>query len=112
MSGPVNPTVVVHSAPTTFTDGTAIPADAIVKYQYGFGQASGNYTVTLDDVDLTTDANGKQFCQIPQLPAFGQWFAAGRAVTKDGGTGKWSNEAAFTTEAKEPSPITDFSVGP
>lgn len=107
MAGPVNPTVLSHSAPTQFTDGTPIPAGTITKYQYGFGTTSGQYTTIKDDVDLTSDASGKQTYAIPAL-AFGDWFAAARAVTKDGATGAWGNEIVFTIAAKTPKPITDF----
>ena len=111
MSGPTNPNTLTHSAVTQFTDGTAIPAGTLTKYQYGFGTASGQYTIIKDDIDFTTDANGKQTFAIPALPTFGQWFSAGRAVTKDGATGQWGNEVAFVTAAKEPKPISDFTVG-
>jgi len=111
MPGPTNPNTLVHSAPTQYTDGTAIPAGQIVKYQYGFGQTAGQYTIIKDDVDFTTDVNGKQTFTIPTLPALGQWFSAGRSVTKDGATSAWGNEVAFVTAAKEPKPISDFSVG-
>ncbi len=111
MPGPTNPNTLTHSAPTQFTDNTAIPAGTIAKYQYGFGQASGTYTIVKDDVDFTTDAAGKQTFTIPVLPAFGQWFAAGRSVTKDGATSAWSNETAFVMAAKEPKPISDFAAG-
>lgn len=110
MAGPTNPTVLVHSAVTQFTDGAAIPAGTITKYQYGFGQAPGQYTLIKDDLDFTTDAQGKQFFTIPALPSFGQWYAAGRAVSKDGSTAVWGNEVTFATAAKEPKPITDFSA--
>jgi hypothetical protein len=110
MSGPTNPNTVVHSAPTQYLDNTAIPAGQIVKYQYGFGTTSGQYTIIKDDVDFTTDANGKQMFTIPALPSLGQWFAAGRSVTKDGSTSAWSNETAFVMAAKEPKPITDFAL--
>jgi hypothetical protein len=110
MSGPTNPTVLAHSAVTQFTDGTAIPPGTITKYQYGFGNAPGQYTLIKDDLDLTTDANGKQTYAVPALPSFGQWYSAGRAVTKDGATAAWGNEQAFMTAAKEPKPITDFAV--
>jgi len=109
MAGVVNPTLLIHSAPTQFTDGTSIPAGTITKYQYGFGTTSGQYTSIKDDVDLTSDANGKQTYAIPTL-ALGNWFAAARAVTKDGATGAWGNEVAFTFAPKEPKPITDFAA--
>jgi hypothetical protein len=109
MAGPTNPTVLSHSAPTQFTDGSQIPAGTITKYQYGFGTATGQYTTIKDDLDLTSDASGKQTFAVPAL-AFGNWFAAARAVTKDGATGAWGNEVAFTLAAKEPKPITDFNA--
>ncbi len=112
MAGPVNPTVLSHSAPTQFTDGTAIPPGTITKYQYGFGTTQGQYTLIKDDLDLTSDANGKQTYAIPALPSFSQWYSAARAVTKDGATAAWGNEQAFVTAAKEPKPISDFTVGP
>ncbi len=111
MAGPVNPTVLSHSAPTQFIDGTAIPAGTVIKYQYGFGTAAGQYTTIKDDLDLTSDANGKQTYAIPVL-ALGNWFAAARTVTKDGATSAWGNEVSFTLAAKEPKPISDFTVGP
>lgn len=109
MAGPTNPTALVHSAVTQFTDGSAIPAGTITKYQYGFGQSPGQYTMIRDDLDLTSDANGKQTYAVPSL-AFGQWYSAARAVTKDGATAAWGNETAFVTAAKEPRPISDFSA--
>lgn len=109
MAGPVNPAALVHSASTQFTDGSAIPAGTIVKYQYGFGTTSGQYTTIRDDLDLTSDASGKQTYTVPAL-AFGQWYSAARAVTKDGATAAWGNEVAFSLAAKEPKPISDFSA--
>lgn len=110
MAGSVNPSALVHSAPTQFTDGTPIPAGMIAKYQYGFGQTKGQYTLIKDDLDLTTDANGKQTYAVPALPAFGDWYSAARAVTKEGAVAAWGNEVAFTLAAKEPKPISDFSA--
>lgn len=110
MAGPTNPTVLFHSAPTQFIDGTAIPAGTITKYQYGFGASPGQYTLIKDDLDLTSDANGKQTYAVPTLPSFGQWYSAGRAVTKDGATAAWGNEQAFVLAAKEPKPIADFTA--
>ena len=109
MSGPTNPQGFIHSPVAQFTDGAAIPPGTIAKYQYGFGTASGQYTTIKDDVDLTSDAGGKQTFPVPAL-GFGNWFAAGRAVTKDGATGAWGNEVSFTLAPKEPKPITDFAV--
>jgi hypothetical protein len=108
MAGPVNPTALSHSPVTQFTDGTAIPVGTITKYQYGFGSTSGQYTTIKDDLDLTSDASGKQTYAVPVL-AFGDWFSAARAVTKDGATAAWGNETAFTLAPKVPKPITDFA---
>lgn len=110
MAGITNPTRFVHSAVSVFTDDSAIPAGGITKYQYGFGQQPGQYSIIKDDADLTADENGKQIYLVPAMPTFGQWYAAGRAVSKDGVTAKWGNEIPFVTAPKEPKPITDFSV--
>lgn len=105
-----NPVTVSFTAPVIFTDGTAIPAGTITKYQYGFGQVSGTYTLIVDDPDLTA-TGGKQTGALPSNLSFGNWFAAGRAVTKDGATSAWSNEVPFAVAASVPAAITDFSVG-
>ena len=109
MSGLTNPAALTHSAVTLFADGTVIPPGTITKYQYGFGQTKGQYSLIKDDLDLTTDATGKQYYLTPVLPAFGQWYSAARAVTKDGAVAPWGNEVEFMTAAKEPKPITDFA---
>lgn len=112
MSGPINPDTITFDAPTKFTDGAAIPVGAIAKYQYGFGQTSKAYTLVVDDTNMTPDAQGKQDAPLTiagQL-AFGQWFSAARAVTKDGTTSGWSNEAAFEVRAKTTEPPANFSV--
>jgi hypothetical protein len=104
-----NPITVSFTAPVTFEDGTPIPAGTITKYQYGFGQVSGVYTLIVDDPDLTVTA-GKQTGAMPSNLALGNWFSASRTLTKDGAVSKWSNEIPFTVAAKLPSPIQDFSV--
>lgn len=104
-----NPVTVSFTAPVTFIDGTAIPAGTITKYQYGFGQVSGTYTIIVDDTDLTVTA-GKQTGALPSNLAFGNWFASSRAVTKDGGTAAWGNEVPFVVAAKIPAAISDLSV--
>jgi hypothetical protein len=109
MSGPTNPAGLSFTAPATFTDGTAIPPGTITKYQYGFGNATGVYITIVDDTDFTV-SGGKQVGPIPSSLGFGQWFAAGRAVTKDGAVAAWGNEISFVIAAKTPSPITDFSA--
>jgi hypothetical protein len=112
MAGPSNPDTILFDAPAKFTDGTSIPVGTISKYQYGFGQTSKVYTLIKDDTDMTPDSQGKQQAPLTiagQL-AFGQWFGAARAVTKDGTTSAWSNEAAFTVDAKTPEAPTGFTV--
>lgn len=112
MAGPINPDTITFDAPTKFTDGTSIPVGTIAKYQYGFGQTSKQYTLIVDDDNMTPDANGKQDAPLSiagQL-AFGQWFAAARAVSKDGPVSAWSNEAAFELQAKEPEAPANFGI--
>lgn len=121
MSGPINPDTITFDAPTKFKDdGSAIPVGTISKYQYGFSQtsqaaipqASRRYTVIVDDTNMTPDANGKQDAplSIAGALAFGQWFGAARAVSKDGPVSDWSSEAAFVLQAKTPEAPTNFSV--
>lgn len=113
MAGPVNPDTITFDAPTKFTDGTSIPVGTIAKYQYGFGQTSKQYTLIVDDTNMTPDAQGKQDAPLSiagQL-AFGQWYGAARAATKDGTVSAWSNEAAFEVRAKTPETPTNFAVG-
>lgn len=112
MSGPSNPDTIVFDAPAKFTDGTSIPVGTISKYQYGFGKVSKAYTVIVDDTNMTPDAQGKQDAPLTiagQL-AFGQWFGAARAVSKDGPVSAWSNESAFTVDALTPEAPANFSV--
>ena len=97
-----NPVTASFTAPTTFEDGTPIPAGTITKYQYGFGQVSGTYTIIADDVNLTETA-GKQTGALPTNLGFGNWFSSARAVTKDGGVAKWGPEFQFTVAPKVPS---------
>lgn len=113
MSGPSNPNSITFDAPTQFTDGSVIPAGTISKYQYGFGTVSGVYTLIKDDADLTPDTTGKQTSPLSVAGslAFGQWYAACRAVSKDGPVSAWSNEAAFTIDAKTPSAPKSFTIG-
>lgn len=103
-----NPVTASFTAPTTFVDGTAMPAGTITKYQYGFGQVSGTYTIIADDTDLTV-TQGKQTGAIVSNLAVGNWFSAARSVTKDGAVSGWSNEVPFIVAAKVPAPILDFT---
>lgn len=112
MSGPSNPDTITYDAPTKFTDGSTIAVGTIAKYQYGFGKVPGQYTLVADDTNMTPDAQGKQDAPVSiagQL-AFGQWFGAARAVSKDGPVSAWSNEASFTIDARTPAPPINFSI--
>lgn len=121
MSGPSNPDTITFDAPTRYKeDGSPIPVGGIAKYQYGFAQtsqaavaqANRRYAITVDDADMTPDADGKQQAplSIAGALAFGQWFGASRAVSKDGKISEWSNEAAFTIDPKTPEAPTGFSI--
>lgn len=108
--GPVNPKVgFSYTAPTQATDGSAFPANKIAKYQIGLGQAPGVYTLIRDDVQFE---NGKQTTpfSVAGTLAFGQWYAAARAVSTEGTTSAWSNEAAFVLEPATPNPPLNFEI--
>lgn len=114
MSGPINPDTVIFDAPTQFVeDNSAIPAGTIIKYQYGFSQTSGGpYNKLIDDTDLAPNPQGKQTADLDLTGfAFGQWFGASRAVSKDGPVSGWSNEFAFEVRARTPKAPTNFSIG-
>lgn len=108
--GPVNPEQISFDAPTQFTDGTPIPAGTIARYEYGFSQTPGGpYSRLVADSTLET---GKQTHDLNLSGfSFGQWYAAGRAVSKDGPVSAWSNEAAFEVRAKTPEAPANFSLG-
>lgn len=107
MSGPTNPAGVSETLPTTFTDGTTIPAGTITSIDYGYGLSPGTYTRIINDTTMKT-VGGKVAAVIPTDLAFGTWFCAARSRTKDGAVAQWGNELTFTVAAKQPSPITDF----
>jgi hypothetical protein len=108
MAGPTNPGAVSFTAPTKYTNGASIPANGIVRYEYGFGQTAGNYTRIVPDTDFTV-AGGKQAGPIPTDLAEGQWFTAQRTVSAGGGVSAWSNEVPFVV-VLVPAAVTDFSV--
>jgi hypothetical protein len=112
MAGPINPDTILFDAPTKYIDGTAIPVGGIRKYEYGFGQASRVYTVIVEDTDMTPDEQGRQHAPITLAGAlaFGQWYGVARAVSSDGKTSAWSNEASFEVAAREPEAPANFSV--
>jgi hypothetical protein len=116
MSGPVNVDTVLFDAPQAFTDGSTLPAGAIARYEYGFSQtAGGPYTKIVPDTDLTPNPQGKQTADIDLSGfAFGQWYAAARAVTSTqygSVASAWSNEFAFEVQAKTPQAPRNFSIG-
>jgi len=112
MTGIVNPRVVSFTAPTQYIDNTPIPANGIARYEYGFSQvAAGPFSRIVTDVDFTVDADGKQTGDIDLTGfAFGQWYAAGRAVSSDGKASAWSNVVPFEVQPKEPKAPTGFSL--
>lgn len=109
MSGPTNPAGLSFTAPTLYTDGTTMPPGEVTSFDYGYGTTSGAYTRIVNDTTMKT-AGGKIAAVVPTDLAFGQWFSAARARTKDGAVAAWGNEVAFTTAAKIPAPINDFQV--
>ena len=109
MSGPTNPAGLSFTAPTLYTDGTTMPAGEVTSFDYGYGTSPGNYTRIINDTSMKT-AGGKILAAIPVDLAFGQWYSAARARTKDGAVALWGNEVSFSIVAKLPAPITDFGV--
>lgn len=113
MSGPVNPDTITFDAPVAYTDGTSIPSGGIARYEYGFSQSqAGPFSQIVADTDFVPNAQGKQTHELSLAGfAFGQWYAAGRAVSSDNQVSAWSNVAAFEVRAREPNPPTGFTVG-
>ncbi len=104
MTGVVNPkTGFTYDLPTQNEDGSPLAPTDIAKFQVGFGQVSGTYTLVKDDVTLEA---GKQTSPLSLAGglAFGQWFAALRTVSKDSITSAWSTEMAFELRAPTPKP--------
>jgi|JI10StandDraft_1071094.scaffolds.fasta_scaffold13234_1 hypothetical protein len=112
MAGPINPRVVSFLAPTQYVDNSPIPAGGIARYEYGFAQnVAGPFSRLVADVDFTPDADGRQTGDINLTGfAFGQWYAAGRAVSSDGAVSAWSNVAPFEVQPKHPNAPTSFSI--
>lgn len=115
MAGPVNPDTITFDAPPSFTDGSAIPADAIERYEYGFAQsAQGPFSRVVTDSDLAPNPQGKQTHELDLSGfAFGQWYGCARAVTTaayGAMTSGWSNVVPFEVRAREPSPPANFSI--
>lgn len=111
MTGIVNPKVgFTYTVPTLDTDGNPFPASKIAKYQVGLGQNPGNYTLVKDDITIESGANQTTPISVAAGLAFGQWYAAGRAVTTDGQVSAWSNEVAFMLVAATPVAPGNFTV--
>lgn len=86
-----------------------MPLGEVTSFDYGYGTATGTYTRVINDTTMKT-SGGKIAATVPTDLAFGQWFAAARARTKDGAVAAWGNEVAFTVAAKIPAPINDFQL--
>jgi hypothetical protein len=112
MAGPINPDTITFDAPVAFTDGTSIPPGTLLRYEYCFSQAqTGPFNKVIVDTDFTPDTQGKQTHELDLAGfAFGQWFGAARAVSKDGPVSALSNVAAFEVQAKMPRPPTGFTI--
>lgn len=113
MTGVVNPKEgFSYDLPTQWSDGTPLLPEQIEKFQVGFGQTPGNYTLVKDDAVLET---GKQLSPISLASglAYGQWYSAVRTVAKaafGGKTSVWSNEAAFVLDAPAPKAPVNFTI--
>jgi len=113
MSGPVNPkTGFSFDVPTQNTDGTALAAADIAKFQIGLGQTSGQYTLIKDDLTIEVGKQTTPMSLFGQL-AYGQWYASVRTVTtpaKGAKTSAWGPEIAFVLEAATPNAPSNFSI--
>lgn len=112
----INPDTITFDAPQAFTDGSALPTDAIARYEYGFSQtAGGPYSKIVTDTDFSPNPQGKQTADLDLAGfSFGQWYAAARTVTTaqyGSQTSKWSNEVPFEVQAKTPEAPRNFSLG-
>lgn len=115
MAGAVNPDTITFDAPTAFTDGSSIPAGAVARYEYVFSQSqTGPWSRVVTDTDFTPTPQGKQTHDLDLAGfAFGQWYAAARAVTTaafGSQTSALSNVAAFEVQPRSPNPPAGFSV--
>lgn len=111
MTGVVNPKVgFSYVAPTQDVDGNPFPANKITKYQIGLGQVSGTYTLVKDDVTIESGSNQTTPISVASGLAYGQWYAAVRAVTTDGVNSAWSGEIAFVLAAPVPQAPSGFTV--
>jgi hypothetical protein len=112
MTGIVNPVRVRFDAPTRYVDGSPIPANGILRYEYGISQnAAGPFTPSIQDSNFTPDGDGKQeHPLVLEGLAFGQWYVAGRAVSRDNQVSAWTSAIPFEVRAKVPEPPQNFIV--
>lgn len=112
MAGAINPDTITFDAPSAYTDGSAIPANGITRYEYGFSQnQAGPFTQIVADTDFAPTPQGKQTHELNLSGfAFGQWYAAGRAVSADNQVSAWSNVAPFEVRARTPNAPANFSL--
>lgn len=113
MANPINPDTITFDAPVAFTDGTAIPPGTLIRYEYVFAQVpAGPFNKIIADTDFAPNLQGKQTAVLNLTGfAFGTWYSAARAVSKDGPVSANSNVFAFDVQAKVPNPPTNFTVG-
>lgn len=115
MAGPINPVRVRFDAPTHFEgpEEVPIPPQGILRYEYGFSQnAAGPFTGNIvADSDFTPDSDGKQTHNLNLTGfAFGQWYVAGRAISRDNQASSWTAAVPFEVRPRTPKPPENFTV--
>lgn len=107
-----NPTKVFYRLPTTYEDGQPIALDAIERIDLGIGTTAGAYPLVAPDITFEPDGDGVSFEPLAAfgLLAPGNYFVAGKTVTKLGRESEWSEAFAFVIEAPKPNPPTALSV--
>jgi hypothetical protein len=112
MAGPVNPKQgFSYDVPSTDVDGNPFPASKIAKYQIGLRRtgSAGTYEMVVDDAQFEAGRQVSAMTLFGNL-AYGQWFAAVRAVSTEGPVSAWSPEVGFVLQAVAPSAPGNFSV--
>lgn len=111
MALPVNPTNLNFQLPTTYADGTQLNTADIQDIAILVGNTQGGpYPKTVQDTDLTPDANG--FCHYPIAKlglSAGTWFAVTETEMKSGVDSAVSSEVGFVV-APIPNPPQAVSV--
>lgn len=106
------PNLLTFTAPTKYRveDGAgAIPAGAIVKYEYRFSNATNPSLRIVTDTDLTP-SGGKQVGSIPSDLPLGDYSVEARSITAEGAASDWSAKVPFSVTPKVPATITDLAV--